>query len=338
MDQESLDEVAYTVRIYKIQETITCSRKIYYFATTFDEEVSVIWPQSWRKLGKWLYILTRYPVPFRILFTVLGFFPIGVPASLSACTVYNRGFWVMGITSITAAEATFWVCIYALLEGKLRYLVLLVLTFLGLTIPIQVFQGLYIMQERAVPLEELTVELRYACEIDSPSSFRFQTISTYISLSRTTLALLVATCTIIVRYRRQKNTLINVIRREGGFYYMSAFTLNFIGSLVRTPSIPFVDNYGVLNELKNLILVIFSGRLLLKMQQVNGLRTQAMVSTLMFDHSAHTSEDWDGSTEEGNTSTSPNLTVTGEPKGFEMEQCNGRGDVSEKTVLGTNAC
>ncbi|KAF6746358.1 hypothetical protein DFP72DRAFT_1076384 [Ephemerocybe angulata] len=301
MDDYTLEDLKLIFYQFTIQEYLLLSAStvlLYYYATTFEYEVCVeepekerdvnilqvsrIWPQPSFRAGKILYLLARYGTILRIMCEILGFTPMGRQWNLGSCDFLQRATTGFDVIAMAAAEATLWLCLFALLEGKRRYLILMATAFLAFIIPVQVLQGIFTMELRAIPPSELYMSRRYACEFADPSprTIGYMVVATFIVLARTTAILIVAVITLIVRYRKQNNSLLNVIRREGGFYYMFAFLLNFIGAMIRTPTFPLKDNYGFMSGYCTFF--IFADRLLLNMQRTNDPGTQEIVTTILF--------------------------------------------------------
>ncbi|TEB21703.1 hypothetical protein FA13DRAFT_1716617 [Coprinellus micaceus] len=205
--------------------------------------------------------------------------------SVPACEVLGLTADVSGLLVRTFAEATLWLCLYALLGGKPKYFYLLVIAFLGLSIPAIVLNGMHVMSQRAIPQNTLDHLLGYPCNFLRPQRPDLLAISSYIVFARTSLALVVGLVTLFVRYRKQNHNLIKVIRREGGIFYFS--TLSERKPNIRRPNgilIKCIDS----SSFAFLFMPRFhpweSYRLLLKMKKVDDQSTQAVISTLVFDH------------------------------------------------------
>ncbi|KAF6744572.1 hypothetical protein DFP72DRAFT_857365 [Ephemerocybe angulata] len=117
-------------------------------------------------------------------------------------------------------------------------------------------------------VEPFDRDLRSPCAFTTsvPGTRKFYIMAAYLGFARSILVLVVAITTITHRYRKH-NSLIKVIRREGGMYYVSA-------------TIPQTSNL----ELRELLIPIFAQCLLLKMQRVNDPGTEAFLTTLMFEN------------------------------------------------------
>ncbi|TEB20082.1 hypothetical protein FA13DRAFT_1820434 [Coprinellus micaceus] len=99
----------------------------YHYALTFDDEVFQIWPQPTWKMGKVLFLATRYTAIVYMIHLLLCEANISVPA----CEALGMTMNVAGMFSRLFAEGTLWLCLYALLGGKPGYFYILVITFLA---------------------------------------------------------------------------------------------------------------------------------------------------------------------------------------------------------------
>ncbi|KAF5311210.1 hypothetical protein D9611_013005 [Ephemerocybe angulata] len=327
-EQESLQELATALQELR---TIELSPQyvmlpgyvalIYYYITTFDAEVEHIWPQPTWKLGKLLFLLTRYSsVVVRILDIIILYVMqlafLSIARWVSRCVIdalldvnpsrpqlksliedvpiayhvkiWYQCFYIDQGVALTSVTAVFWVCLYALLGGKAKYLIFLALGFLAFTIPMQVLQGFFIGTWEAVPLPQEEYEIGYSCSYIRGIKYEnLYTTGAYIAFARTTSVMIVAVYTVVVRYRAKNNNIIKIIRREGGMYYISAMLLHLFAGLSYFPGNPVFDKYNVVTAAKLLLIPIFADRLLLKMQNIDDPGTQAAISTLMFDHNEY---------------------------------------------------
>ncbi|KAJ3535597.1 hypothetical protein NMY22_g6411 [Coprinellus aureogranulatus] len=221
----------------------------YYYLTSFHEEVTQIWRQKRYNFGKILFLTTRYTAMVHMIFVLFtncrNYMVISIPE--------------VGLNS-TVISATLWLCLYALLECKGKYLWILIVTFWGFSLPISILH--------------LNVTLSQE------------------------VALLAGSITIFVRYRKQNHNLIRVIKREGGFYYIFALVFRFIdslsineGSIVSTgitlnwgdtKAEEITDQYGVFFAFRWLLVQVFVDRLLLQMRKIDDPGTQGIISSLIF--------------------------------------------------------
>ncbi|TEB20085.1 hypothetical protein FA13DRAFT_1743458 [Coprinellus micaceus] len=259
---------------------------LYHYATTFDEEVKYIWPQPTWKLGKILFLTARYASILSIISDWATSTPNFADISVVGCQVGLYASNLTGMVSRMAAEGTLWLCLYALLEGKARYLYLLIVGFLCFTIPAQVLQSFYIFSPKAITPSLMDNIVGWPCNFGPVRHQSYYAIATYLTFTRALLAALVGFVTISIRYRKQDHSLIRVIRREGGMYYISALVLLFAVALVSTPGIPVKDKYSIVGPLRLVLINVFVERLILRMKNVDDPGTQACISSLMFNRPA----------------------------------------------------
>ncbi|TEB21718.1 hypothetical protein FA13DRAFT_1741653 [Coprinellus micaceus] len=224
-------------RLWQIEEYIMLSSYaalIYYYMTTFREEVSQIWPQK-RTLGKILFLTTRYAaigsMTAMLLTNWRNYMVISIPGCQAIVYIQN----IVTEVCRTSAEATLWLCLYALLEGKRRYFWILIVLFLSFSIPILALELHNVLTQKAVERSILDDLLGYPCNYEPGLYPSHESVANYISFARTALALIAGLVTIVRRYRKQNHNLIRVIKREGGFYYISALIFRFLGSISMTP-------------------------------------------------------------------------------------------------------
>ncbi|TEB36766.1 hypothetical protein FA13DRAFT_1787124 [Coprinellus micaceus] len=202
--------------------------------------------------------------------------------SVLGCEIFARTTNISIVVTHFSAEGTLWVCLYALMEGKKRHFYILVLVFLAFTIPIQILQGFATMTQTALPLDPLTQALGFPCSFYPPNHMNLYSIATYLAVARNLVALILGMYTFTVRYRKQKNALIRVIKREGGMYFLSTLILKFFEALKATPKSPIKDKYTIIWSLNWLCVNVFAERLLLLLKKIDHPGTQAVVSELMF--------------------------------------------------------
>ncbi|KAJ2913868.1 hypothetical protein MD484_g6535, partial [Candolleomyces efflorescens] len=170
------------------------------------------------------------------------------PIELKGCLAL---YWITNIAMIivsNSAEASLWLCLYALLGTKKRYLILFMTLFSAFAITSLTFGVRYISAVEAVPISPEDEMLGYSCLVvpGSPTiTHSTFTIVAYLNLARTSLVAIAGLATLLVRYRRQDNTLLNVIRREGGIYYLSTIVLRICDAIFRTPGSPAKDEYKI---------------------------------------------------------------------------------------------
>ncbi|KAF6751846.1 hypothetical protein DFP72DRAFT_906305 [Ephemerocybe angulata] len=262
----------------------------YYYITTYDEEVSRIWPQPFKKVGKILFLITRYSQIPQLFIWLSWFLPSRGPWSLKGCIVLFQLGTALEVLSIGCAEVSFWICLYALLEGKRKYFAIIVLVWLGFFIPIQTIQWMGFATYIAIEPGPFDRAYGYSCRYaNTPGAqaAKYELVTLYMALARTILFMIASVVVIFVRYRR-RNSLLTVIRREGGMYYICSSLVLFFACVIRTPGFPVENPYisrTVIKVLRNLAQYIFAERLLLQMQKTvyKTIRAQTAMSTLVFD-------------------------------------------------------
>ncbi|KAJ3536803.1 hypothetical protein NMY22_g5874 [Coprinellus aureogranulatus] len=276
MDEEAIQEVLDQVPMYQAARITTYAylfsytALIYHYITTIDQEVEHIWSQPRWKLGKIFFLTTRY--------SALIVMAHDLHAELRQAKPF------VGISvARTSAEATLWLCLYALLEGKLRYFYLMVLMLVGFTIPIQVLQNISTFAQKPIPLGPLDEYLGFPCSFLPPEHMNWYIVAAYLSFTRTLVATVLGLVTFTVRYRKQRNNLLKVIKREGGLYLLSSLVLKFVDGLKATPNVTIEDKYDIAWGLSWLLINVFAERLLLSMKQVDHPGTRAVISTLVFN-------------------------------------------------------
>ncbi|KAJ3532327.1 hypothetical protein NMY22_g7780 [Coprinellus aureogranulatus] len=246
--------------------------QLYYYVTTFDEEVNNIWPQPSLKLGKILFLATRYLYTAAHLLDYAYNTSNHINMSVEACqAVYE------------ASSITLWLCLYALLEAKPTYLWILVIIFMIFWVPLTVMACIVMKTEIYIPVTKIDVQFGYPCSFTIAKRHRYLNIvQSYLIPARAFL--------FYKRYLRKYNRTLSVIRREGGFYLLAQTVLGVIIALKESKGgLPFEtvqipDKYGVLSSLSGFVFPVLADRLLLKMQKIQNPETSAIVSTLMFDH------------------------------------------------------
>ncbi|KAJ3536758.1 hypothetical protein NMY22_g5893 [Coprinellus aureogranulatus] len=105
----------------------------------------------------------------------------------------------------------------------------------------------------------------------------------YLSTARALIAIMLGLVTFIVRYRRQQNRILRVIIREGGLYLASTLVLKLIMALSMTPKVTIKDDYEILWGLNRVFGNVFAERLLLSLRKVDDPGTRAVISSLAFN-------------------------------------------------------
>ncbi|TEB31721.1 hypothetical protein FA13DRAFT_1732607 [Coprinellus micaceus] len=141
MDTETFQPIIAQYETARVWTWLILARNttlLYYYATTFGEEVEKVWPQPNPKLGKVLFLTTRYSAIVAVAVTVPQDVPNYANVGVKGCVVLSRVYDVVRPIAGTCSEAVLWVFLYALLEGGRKPFYLLMGTFLSLTIPSQI--------------------------------------------------------------------------------------------------------------------------------------------------------------------------------------------------------
>ncbi|RXW14040.1 hypothetical protein EST38_g11813 [Candolleomyces aberdarensis] len=196
----------------------------------------------------------------------------------------------IGFIKLNAAEAALLLCLYALLGTKRRYLILLAVFFTSYTIVhFALLLPYTINSSKAIPSFPLDQRFGYACNFQMPSKItqNYWIVLRYVNLSRTAITACISIATLIIRYRRQNGSLINVIRRDGGMYYLGTIAIRVTDSVVTTSGfITILTEYRIVEVLSHVVIPMLVTRLLINMKKIGERRemtnTSRIISTLMF--------------------------------------------------------
>ncbi|TEB20104.1 hypothetical protein FA13DRAFT_277142 [Coprinellus micaceus] len=169
MDPEIVAEVTALVPLYQNWQVLQFTQLaaiaalFYHYMLTFDDEVSQIWPQPTWKMGKILFLATRYTASTYMAHLLVLNWPHHTSISVHGCEGLGLVMNVAGMMTRIFAEGTLWLCLYALLGGNPKFFWLLVVAFLVFTIPASVLNGMHVMSQRAIPQNHLDHLLGYPC-------------------------------------------------------------------------------------------------------------------------------------------------------------------------------
>ncbi|KAF6745624.1 hypothetical protein DFP72DRAFT_48651 [Ephemerocybe angulata] len=201
---------------------------ICYYLSTYDLEITKIWPQPTLKLGRLLFLGMRYS---NILAYALAcIHSTGNQAKLGTCSIVRNSAQALEILNVTCAEVTFWICLYALLGGGRKCRRILGVAFLTFFLPIQILDGMWRFQVSSIPLSQAPIPsaLGYPCAFAEQFDFKLYAITGYIGMARSILVLL---GTLIVQARwaspigTESPLVVSIIRWEGLGYYLSVTIL-----------------------------------------------------------------------------------------------------------------
>ncbi|KAF6745201.1 hypothetical protein DFP72DRAFT_926693 [Ephemerocybe angulata] len=289
---EEISELTDEVSLWFTQDYISVGLWTFYFyhyLTTLGEEVSTIWPQKWRT-GKILFLLLRYIPICYIVLAVLLQLRIHIDLTPKVCQrVYIAEATVIRRVGIYGAEVVILLCLHALLGARRRYLALLILIYMGLTIPVIILANRLDSEvSRAIPLSELDQELGYGCTWEgdlSPNIVKIEVIVGYISLAKATSMAILMISVFLVRYRNTTGTLLHVLRRDSGVHLFSLIALRLFAAVAGS----FAELLGFYNIPDAIVISgqytispILACRLLLNMRKSEDPGVQKSVSSLLF--------------------------------------------------------
>ncbi|KAF6765575.1 hypothetical protein DFP72DRAFT_1058162 [Ephemerocybe angulata] len=214
---------------------------IYHYLLTLDDEVAHIWSQRWN-LGKTVFLLVRY-IPFiRIATDLCVNIRIWTLFETKSCAALV---WIFSPVAyhfqISAADGAFLLCTYALLGAEKIHSAILLALYAAFTVPLLVVLVLTTVAAKFVPPELLSSDEQHdgrACHIDyGDKLLLYRKINDYLVIVGTVVAALLGVATIVMRYRNQQSSLINVIRRDGGIFYLSAIALRVSTFILALPNI-----------------------------------------------------------------------------------------------------
>ncbi|KAJ2922339.1 hypothetical protein H1R20_g14749, partial [Candolleomyces eurysporus] len=283
------------MEIIFLVDSITIARYLEWATKT---EVNRIWSHK-QNVGKFLFLTTRYAPIVAIICNFLTNFRLYWRIGNKGCMALDVIHSVMDLIAASAAEATLLLCLYALLDAKkVWFYVFMILSF-AFTVTILILEATDISHQRVLSHQLLPKHwqsLGYPCYFDSSrQSPIIYGVVAYISFTRTALAALLAIATFLHRYRRSGSSMIKVIRREGGLYYLSTILLRLIDAIIRTPNMPTIIDPAdavtlaiAIYSLRVLAIPILANRLLLNMRKINENNANTLISTMLFTKTPHT--------------------------------------------------
>ncbi|KAF5326441.1 hypothetical protein D9611_000579 [Ephemerocybe angulata] len=291
MDFESEDIRRRVVdaRMYEYTSAMRNVMLICYYLSTYDLEITKIWPQPTLKLGRLLFLAMRYSNVFAYALACIHSTGNHAKLGVTTCSIVRNSAQALEILNVTCAEVTFWICLYALLGGGRKCCRILGVAFLIFFLPIQILDGMWRFQVSSIPLSQAPIPsaLGYPCAFEDQVDFKLYAITGYIGMAR---SLLVLSGTLIVQARwaspsgTDSPLVVSIIRREGLGYYFSVTALYCsIGLSINQSSTEHAQTWDLVDKLCKLAYPIFADRLLLRMQTVDTSEAQDAVSALIFD-------------------------------------------------------
>ncbi|KAF6749974.1 hypothetical protein DFP72DRAFT_1173273 [Ephemerocybe angulata] len=262
---------------------------ICYYLSTYDLEITKIWPQPTWKLGRLLFLGMRYSNVLAYALACIHSTGNHAKLGVRTCSIVRNSAQALEVLNVTCAEVTFWICLYALLGGGRKCRRILGVAFLIFFLPIQILDGMWRFQVSSIPLSQAPIPsaLGYPCAFEDQVDFKLYAITGFIGMAR---SLLVLSGTLIVQARwaspsgTESPLVVSIIRREGLGYYLSVTVLYCsIGLSINISSIQHAQTWDIVDKLCKLAYPIFADRLLLRMQTVDNPEAQDVVSALIFD-------------------------------------------------------
>ncbi|KAJ3522215.1 hypothetical protein NMY22_g11987 [Coprinellus aureogranulatus] len=256
---------------------------LYHYTTTFDEEVSQIWSQSPRKLGKILFLATRYST----IVEIVSDFATDAASSQHAqlrknqCTGMPSGTLRFkqyddrepGIRNSANCSAYSVSYLHSVSNVRRGDPLVMLIRIAGRKREIPLSAHPHVFPVAPSLMDTL---VGWPCNFGPVRHQNYYAGSAYLAFVRT-LTALIGFVTITRRYRKQKP--------------QSDQMLNFVVALTAIPGIPVRDKYQIVGPLRLLLINVFVERLLLRMKQIDDADTQAVISALVFDHDNRTPSD-----------------------------------------------
>ncbi|KAJ3551089.1 hypothetical protein NMY22_g15 [Coprinellus aureogranulatus] len=240
--------------------------KLYYYATTFDEEVTNIWPQPGLKLGKLLFIGMRYS---NIIAFILDYFfntSNHLTMSVKSCQAIFEANWVFSTIGGSLAQVNSYV-----LALPLRSAVGEASATLDSNSHIHVIGYISMNSEKCkhsprattnlptsdisnapnsdIPVVPIDVQFGYPCSYTLKYVDRsLHSVASYLVAARAFLVLVASIAILYKRYHsRRFNSILGIMQREGGTYLFAQAVINVIAGLKDTKSAMIPDKYGIVS-------------------------------------------------------------------------------------------
>ncbi|KAF6759314.1 hypothetical protein DFP72DRAFT_844575 [Ephemerocybe angulata] len=222
---------------------VALSGLLWYYITTFGDEVDRISPQPALKPGRMLFLILRY-------ITIVG-------VALEFVANYPAGWWVIVSLGNVFAEAIFWICLSALFGEKKWAIYLLVFGFMSRSSfelwlanhGSAKYFGQHVLDMRPQKMPLSCIPLQHISDLREQRGYQVISIVAFVTFS--------------TRYRRHKSSLLSIVKREGAMYYFSVGILQLFIGLRYSASSGIKDKYGVVTAIRRFLIPIFADRLLL---------------------------------------------------------------------------
>ncbi|KAF6755198.1 hypothetical protein DFP72DRAFT_1169812 [Ephemerocybe angulata] len=302
LDQTSAEDVTKAF-IFEHSTLAASSLYAYHYLLTLDDEVAHIWPQKWT-LGKVVFLLARY-MPFLRIATdtclnVRIWASFGEQVCVSLVWLFSLSYHFQTVASdgektfarasispvnLTTITAAFLLCVYALLGAERIHSTVLLAVYSAFTVAISALLVISLVSSKYVSSQNLSYDAQHngqACHILFDARVHiYEKISDYLIISGTIVAALLGVLTIVIRYRSQNNSLINVIRRDGGMFYLSALALRLSTMIIALPNIQ-VHVYNLIYTTQEVALPMLAAGLILNVRKIDDPGTRDRISTLIF--------------------------------------------------------
>ncbi|KAJ3523385.1 hypothetical protein NMY22_g11462 [Coprinellus aureogranulatus] len=326
VSEKQVQALANAVAAWRLQENITTpfyALYIYYVLTTLDEESVPYWANVYRAVTENTHA--------RI--AVLGDYRTYLVASPELCKA-----WMI------AQHTALALCLGALLQSKGFYLVGIMLLSIGPRIVGIVFAGYSDIQYPAEPITEIDKELGYPCYVVSSEDWyestdwgRGRDIRAYIIFACTAVLFLLAVTAIVVRYKGHSGRLVNVLRRDGGLYYIALASIRFGVTLTSTPAILSASHWDssaaalLLEISQRIAFPVFAQRLMINLRKADFVGTRPIASKLLFAPQRPGSEDGE------DKENQHQLEIRRDNSHISLHIQEGDGDISHPRYCITNA-
>ncbi|KAJ3529338.1 hypothetical protein NMY22_g9037 [Coprinellus aureogranulatus] len=223
------------------------------------------------------------------------------PAICKIWMLFCDAFHLLYSCSCDAALA---LCIGALLQAKGLYLAGIMMISIGPRIVSSIISLIADIQYPAEPVSDFDKELGYPCYMPSGEQWDEFTIAyigrdiqSYIGFVTTAVLSLLAGVALVVRYRGHNGRLVQVLRRDGGLYYIALAGIRFGLAIVRTPAILAMSQllsnpgYILMLVLSYIGIPILAQRLMINLRKTDYIGSRPIASKLLFAPPPPGSED-----------------------------------------------
>ncbi|KAJ3542605.1 hypothetical protein NMY22_g3445 [Coprinellus aureogranulatus] len=225
-----------------------------------------------------------------------------------ACRAIQTAESLLNHFTLASSDFAMLLCIYALMGARKRYAFLIGSLAIAFYVPVFILATLF--TERNIKIAEprslLYEELGWPCEFRFSPSIAYPTGMVVLYLVVTVLTMILGLIVLLVSYRRQQNSFIKSIRRDGGAFYVIgvSFTLRnlrdwepcaiAITAQVQTDGGDIHDvralHIPILNaklkfappRLDSFMAPVLSAALILNLRRIDNPPSRAIVSALVF--------------------------------------------------------